>query len=88
MKFTHKSVQPLFSVVFLSKVTLSGLTKETNKKYYVNTNVMYCYSSIMGLVLKIKPSYSVNKRILSRCVSQGKRLTLDDKRLNIVVFFV
>ena len=39
MKFTHKSVQPLFSVVFLSKVTLSGLTEEMNKKDHVNKNV-------------------------------------------------
>ena len=39
MKFTHKSVQPLFSVVFLSKVTLSGLTEEMKKKDHVNKNV-------------------------------------------------
>ena len=39
MKFTHISVQPLFSVVFLSNVTLSGLTEEMNKKDHFNTNV-------------------------------------------------
>ena len=30
MKLTHMLMQPLFSVVFLSKVTLSGLTKGMN----------------------------------------------------------
>ena len=88
MKFTHKSLQPLFSVVFLSNMTLSGLTKQTNKKDVLPQMLLYCYYSVIRLILKFKPSYSIHKRILSRCVSQSKRLTLDDKRLNIVVFFV
>ena len=52
MKFTHISVQPLFSVVFLSNVTLSGLTEEMNKKDHVNTNVTEL-SLGLGLVLSL-----------------------------------
>ena len=52
MKFIHISVQPLFSVVFLSNVTLSGLTEEMNKKDHVNTNVTEL-SLGLGLVLSL-----------------------------------
>ena len=61
MKFTHISVQPLFSVVFLSNVTLSGLSEEMKKKDHVNINVT---ELSLGLVLKFKPRYSIHKRIL------------------------
>ena len=43
MKFTHISVHPLFSVVFLSSVALSGLTKEMNLIDYVNLNFNFVF---------------------------------------------
>ena len=50
MKFTHISVQPLFSVVFLSNMTLSGLSEEMKKKDHVNINVT---ELSLGLVLSL-----------------------------------
>ena len=35
-----------------------------------------------------KSSYSIHRLTLPMCVLQSKRVALDDKRLNIVVFFV
>lgn len=37
-KFTHTPLHPLFSVVFLSKVTSSGLTEITNLMGHVGIN--------------------------------------------------
>ena len=47
--------------------------------------LLNCYYSIIGLILTFKPSYSVHKRILSRCVSQSKKVASDDKRLNNIL---
>ena len=47
--------------------------------------LLNCYYSIIGLIFTFKQSYSIQKRILSRCVSQSKRVASDDKQLNNIL---